>query len=256
MAAPFRHFWDPHTADAMKIQGLLELGPTYQQEDVVWQVWSRLLERYFPADPGPQGQGVYTVDREPYRGPPGAVSTVRPDHVVLRLLRAVNPPPPAPQVPQIHRRDILWVECKAPNHDTPGQWNLLITEAAGRLREAHPTRNLFLITAVGLKWMFFKWDPANVNPLQVLAHNVNQAWTIPCQELCFDPTLLGQRHVVQNNATGALDTVDTRRAYTLDCVTLGQNNMPVHGQDLILAVNCFAHVQNTAFPGYNPAHFP
>jgi hypothetical protein len=79
----------------------------------------------------------------------------------------------------------------------------------------------------------------------VLAHQGNQAWTIPYPELCFDRPLAGQRHVERNNLTAAFDIVNTRRAYSLDRVTLtrDQNNAPLHAQDLLLAVHCFGYVQ-------------
>jgi hypothetical protein len=161
-------------------------------------------------------------------------------------------------VPQILARDILWVECKAPCHDTPGGWKELITEASNRLATAHPTRMVFLITAVGAKWMFFKWDPNSLNPLIVLdrlLYNVQNAWTIPHRQLCFEPTIQGQRYRVSNSTTNALDAIDPRQAHTVDCVSLDANGQFIHGIDLLQLVDCLNHVKAAVFLDDNPSHF-
>ena len=56
---------------------------------------------------------------------------------------------------------------------------------------------LFVIFAIGLKWMMFKWDPiaGDASPLQVLADSQAQNWTLPPQFL-YDPTIPGQPHIV------------------------------------------------------------
>ncbi|KAL2146790.1 hypothetical protein VTI28DRAFT_2271 [Corynascus sepedonium] len=209
-----------------------------------------------------QGRDVFSVESQAYRGPVGGPSTIKPDLLVIKLLRAVNPASAPgnpqsqfPQASQISSRDILWVECKPPCDDTPSGWKDVISEAADRLRSAHPNRVVFLIVAVGLKWMFFKWDPTNPLPLRVQGHNQAVRWQIPHSQLCYDQSIAGQRHVAWNNATSTYDTVLPRLAYTLDFWSPGQNNQPQHGHDLHLLVRCFQHVQDSQLQGANPSHF-
>ncbi len=239
---------------------LARAGPDYAQEDVVWQAWGAILGLYFPST-APPGQRYYAIDRERYRGvPPAVPSAVKPDLVVVRMHEVVNPPNPpanqyAPNMPDIVSRDVLWVECKAPNHDAPASWNTLIFEAAGRLAHAHPRRMLFLIVAVGLKWMIFKWDPSSNQPLQLQAHNVNDVWNVH-PFVSYDSTIAGQRHVVPRTNPQVADTIDTRRAYSLDFWTVDQTtgqprNMPA----CQLLERCLRHIQATHFVGDNPDLF-
>jgi hypothetical protein len=66
------------------------------------------------------------------------------------------------QVPQFDSRDFLWIECKAANHDTPSGSKKILAESVRRLSTTHPNRGVFLIIAVGWKWMYFVWDPIGV----------------------------------------------------------------------------------------------
>ncbi|KAK4221289.1 hypothetical protein QBC38DRAFT_461643 [Podospora fimiseda] len=57
------------------------------------------------------------------------------------------------------KRDILWIECKAPILNFPAGWHDALTEATDRLAGAHPNRMLYLILAIGAQWLPFVWDP-------------------------------------------------------------------------------------------------
>ncbi|KAK3937052.1 hypothetical protein QBC46DRAFT_268412, partial [Diplogelasinospora grovesii] len=175
-------------------------------------------------------------------------------------------------------RDVLWIECKAPTRDRPGAWKDAIDEVVGRLAAAHPDRMVFLIIAVGLKWMPFVWNPelnialataqqqgqaqlaANlqaqvdqVSPLRVVMSNRQEVWDLDPRLHMIDPTtLLHQRHVLRN-AQGEL-FIDTTAAYTLDYWTLDQNtSQPAYQGDAQLLENLFTVVQNTA---YNTPNLP
>ncbi|KAJ2898297.1 uncharacterized protein MKZ38_004022 [Zalerion maritima] len=117
----------------------------------------------------------YQILREAYRGlPPAAPYGVKPDVIVVRLQNIQQLPG---QPPQSNERDILWIECKAPSLDVPHEWNRVLNEAVGRLDVAHPTRRVYLILAIGLKWMPFLWDPVaptlnpQGSPLNILKDN-------------------------------------------------------------------------------------
>lgn len=155
-------------------------------------------------------------------------------------------------------RDILWAECKAPDHDTPGGWKDLIEQATQRIAAAHPNRMLFVIFGIGLKWMFFKWDPvnaANASPLQILASNQNQAWTLR-PELRYDSTLVGQSHVVRVGNNPVPDMIDSRLAYSLDYWTQNAQGQITNMGALMLLERCILHVLAATYQGNNPPAFP
>ncbi|KAK4096240.1 hypothetical protein N658DRAFT_46541 [Parathielavia hyrcaniae] len=185
------------------------------------------------------------------------VGKLRPDHVVVRLWRSLNA---GGQGSHVEFRDLLWVECQSPAHDTPARWKDLTEQTCDRLREAHPFREVFVILAVGLKWMFFKWNPNNANgsPLQVLGHHPNTAWTIGDPRFSYDPHVVGQRHVTLRNPPppgNVPDIVDTRLAYSLDFYALAPNGFPLHMNDLILLTRYFSYVYGAMVAGVNPPHW-
>jgi hypothetical protein len=111
-------------------------------------------------------------------------------------------------------RDVLWVECKAANHDTPVGWRDLTEQASARLAAVHPDRVAFVIFTIGLKWRIFKGDPmasANASPLQViLADKQVENWTLISPQPRYDPTIPSQSHVVTwgyGSVPGMIDTV-------------------------------------------------
>jgi hypothetical protein len=149
------------------------------------------------------------------------------------------------------------------------------------LEVAHPDRMVFLIVAVGLKWIPFVWNPelnialataqqqgqaqlaANlqaqidqVSPLRLVYDNRQGAWGLDPRLHMIHPTLLQghQRHVLRG-AQGEL-FVDTAAAYTLDYWTLDQNTgQPAYQNDAQLLENLVTVVQNTAYNTPNPSDF-
>ncbi|KAK4233454.1 hypothetical protein C8A03DRAFT_38832 [Achaetomium macrosporum] len=207
------HFWTQGTASHSKIAVLGNLGPNYAQEDVVCHAWTAILVEYF-VRLLPLGPHSYSIDTQAYRGPNASQPNQhKPDVVVVKMQTTVNPAAGGAP-PRTVSRDILWVECKAPNHDTPSGWKDLIEEASDRLVDAHPNRMLFLIVGIGLKWMIFKWDPiggANASPLQVLADDRALR-----HQLRYNPNIRGQSHVVAWANSPVPDMIDTTLAYSLD----------------------------------------
>ncbi|KAK4150232.1 hypothetical protein C8A00DRAFT_37182 [Chaetomidium leptoderma] len=256
--AQANHFWTPGTGSHSKVGVLGQLGPTYDHEDVVCHAWTAILGEYFIRFL-PLGQHSYSIDTQAYRGPrPGFQSEHKPDVVVVKMQTTVAV---AGGPPVTVSRDILWVECKAPNHDTPNGWKNLIEQASTRLAAAHPNRMLFVISGIGLKWMIFKWDPiagatagATASPLQVLASNPGQAWTLR-PELRYDPTVPGQSHVVARGNNPVADLIDTSLAYSLDYWTQYQGQV-LNWPALRLLEAWIVHILATNYPGDNPPAFP
>ncbi len=261
MAAPVRRFWDPVETASTAIITVDEYSnpqsDQYTMEASVWHVWEHIPRPYFPDRAPAVGADHYAIEREAYRGPPAAASIHKPDVIVVRL-RA----PPAPVVPPVpgqrpqraQERDILWIECKAPSEGAPNGWNSVMTEAVARLSSAHPTREVYLILAIGIKWMCFLWDPVNPLPMGSELHIISAGQTVWAVDARVKPipNLAGQRHI------GNSFLVDTTQAYSLDywSVKLVQNVVvQANLADLQLLENVFALIQAQNFNGWNPAHF-
>ena len=178
------------------------------------------IDRRFPARTSPTGPPWWA-----YRGlPPEDPYSQRPDIVVIRvqnIQQQLGMPPAA------SGRDILWVECKAPCHDIPTRWKDVIVEAADRLSVAYPVRRVYLILAIGLKWMPFLWDPVAPtlnparSPLHILKDNQEETRVVDHRIHMISPVdLPGQRHVFPRNGAWI---VDARLAYSLNFWTLDQN---------------------------------
>lgn len=176
--------------------------------------WSAILHVFFP-DRAPMPDGVkYDIPREAYRGPnPKRLSKTRPDIIVVKSA----PGEDDENRLRRQRRDILWVQCKAPCSDRPSQWKTLIEEAAGRIKAAHLNRMVYIIVAIGSKWtrIVFKWDPQNQQPrLQVLAHDRGSAWEIMDARIANVP-IHNQSPVIQLKPGDPFDLIDTEQAFSL-----------------------------------------
>lgn len=126
------------------------------------------------------GAPYYWIRRDAYRGMlPDLLSSHKLDVVVVRL---TTPQLGPDGLYREVKRDILWVECKAPCHDNPGTWKRVIEEATERLKSAHPDRNVWLIMAIGLKWMVFYWDPRHPRTtpflMGVMMYDGSSGWTV------------------------------------------------------------------------------
>lgn len=257
------HFWDIEEAAAIRIAELDAKGPTYSSEDLVWHAWSHILGVYFPTRaPAGQPAGMrYEIDREAYRGlPPVGGFQHKPDVVVVRISNVQQAQ--AGQRPTSVKRDLLWVECKAPDHSAPNGWKNVMEEALVRLEHAHGRnasggpRRVFFVLAIGMFWMPFLYDPtqpanSNPTPLHILKADGN-VWTVH-SDVYAVPGLAGATHIfaAQN---GAL-LVDTRRAYCLDYWSIDQQQNVRYAAELQLLETFLLNVQATPVAGVNPPSF-
>lgn len=255
----------PNQASYTAIVRLKDAGTQYLHEDVVWGAWEAICRKYFPESAIAPGAPYYWIRRDAYRGmPPDEPSTHKPDVVVVRLSQ--------PQVlgpDGLYRevnRDILWVECKAPCHDEPGKWKKVIEEATERLKSAHPNRNVWLIVAIGLKWMVFYWDPSNSRTtsshLAVMASNESSGWAVDPDIRVPPPPLNPQVPAINVQAPGgyvntAAGVIRSQNAYSLDFWTMAPNQpgQLANLQGLQLLEDVFRAVQGDAYSGpANPAN--
>lgn len=101
--------------------------------------------------------------------------------------------------PSSMQRDVLWVECRPPNQNSPGKWNNLMMQAVKPLAAVHPTRRVYLILAVGMKWMPFLWEPATPlqNPLVIRDHDEEGHWEVDHRmHKIPNASLPGQSHIL------------------------------------------------------------
>lgn len=226
------------------------MGTDYADEDVTWTAWEAICQLYFPHAATTAGGVKYLVRREAYRGmAPASTWQHKPDVVVVRL---TAPTLGADGLSRSVRRDILWVECKAPKHDQPNRWDEVMKEATERLSVAHPNRNVWLILATGLKWMVFYWDPNSPPqnpPLQIISHNQQMRWAVD-RRIHVAP-IQGQRHILQNGI------IRTDLANTLDFWTQtqvpGQPPQPANFQSCMQFLeNIILAVQTGNYNAANP----
>ncbi|CAM1502300.1 Fc.00g042840.m01.CDS01 [Cosmosporella sp. VM-42] len=253
MAGNIPHFWDDGQLSWSMIGAIASKGPSYQYEDVVCHAWTAIPGVYFNAH---QVAGLqYAVTREAYRGvDPDHPDRTKPDVVVIRIQSTAQPPGFPPSVSQ---RDILWIECKQPRLTNPGGWKLVMSEIVDRLSASHQHGKVYVILAVGLKWMPFLWDPVPPlmnpagGPLHILKANNQEAWPVdPRMHMISQTHLPGQRHIIQGSAGDLY--VDTRQAYSLDFWSLDQLGNRAYLQDLVLLESFFDIIQRTQYQGQNP----
>lgn len=256
MAAPaVNHFWEIEEAAALKIAKIAEKGDNHPYEDVVWHAWDKIPRPYFPERAGTAAGPRYSIEREAYRGPPGGPLEHKPDVIVVRIS---NVQQAAGQRPIAAERDVLWIECKASVHLRASGWHTVLLEAVQRLDSAHPDRVVFLILAVGLKWMPFKWDPLNplsaAQKLEMLTENGQEVWADIDRRI--RPVVLSQQPNSPQPYIKDGRFIDTARAYTLNYWDLDANGDITHFADLQLLETLFNYIQGTAvLHGFNPPNF-
>jgi hypothetical protein len=152
------------------------------------------------------------------------------------------------------KRDILWVESKPSSEGRqPGAWNRVMAEAAARLSNAHPNRNLYIILAIGLEWMIFQWQPRNQQrPLKILADNRTD---VVHPHMSVAP-IADQSHLVRSVPGGPADLIDTTFAYSLDFWSMrADRQQPLNLPALQLLEDCFTHIRNAIYLDINPSEF-
>ena len=189
--------------------------------------------------------------------PPSYRWEYKPDVVVVEL---TTPQPGADGLLRSSKRDVLWVECKAPKHDNPAMWRTVIDEGTQRLKSAHPDRNVWLIVAIGLKWMLFYWDPTNAAtnpfPMAIMMYDNTGGWTVDpgLRPPPLPPAINVQRYI--DIRTG---TIFAERAHSLDFWTQApaapnQPPQPANLQSCMLFLeDIFRAIQGHVYNSANPA---
>ncbi|KAK4190899.1 hypothetical protein QBC35DRAFT_448829 [Podospora australis] len=173
--------------------------------------------------------------------------------VSIPTLDAANVPAQQPGLPPIPvpRRDVLWIECKS----APYGWNLLLEQCVDRLAVAHPDLEVWMILAIGMKWIPLIWRPSHrlgSNGLQMLQDDMTEVddriHEVPLA------TLPGQRHMINKNGRRVINPA---LAYGLDYWTQNAAGQAADANtpDLVLLERFFTAIQHHVFVGANPSHF-
>ncbi|KAK4139233.1 uncharacterized protein C8A04DRAFT_16051, partial [Dichotomopilus funicola] len=178
------------------------------------------------------------------------------------------------------KRDVLWVKCRPAGDDTSRGWKELMEEAVNRLRVAHPQRNVYLILAVGTRWMVFEWAPVGSHgiyghgdghghgeggkQLHIRAGSDGDGdsdtagWPVhpyirPVPGLGEVPYLASSL----DSDGGMLDQIDTAMAYSLDFWTLDpETQQPANLAALQTLEGCLGHIRAAEYGGGpNPSYF-
>ncbi|KAI1299570.1 hypothetical protein F5Y03DRAFT_408736 [Xylaria venustula] len=222
MAVQVQHnipFWQDPVC-AVHIVGIMDPG-FENYEDQVGMSWNYICFRYFDRVRAP---GVmYYVNKESYRGRLSR-GPAKHDVAVIRLTLSAEGGY-LPGNGAVRRRDVLWIECKPPTHDVPDRWDVAVKEVVVRLGQAHPNRVVYVLFAVGIKWLMFRWDPTvrrTALPLEMLKTNQQGTWTLDTR-LHHIP---GEKYVRQ--AGGGRLLVDTTLAHSLNYWDIDDRGVPVH----------------------------
>jgi hypothetical protein len=166
----------------------------YDNEFVVQDAWHRILILSFPMAGEVNGQPVgWTILRSTSRYPPIAqvanglslsalkltIGTARPD------LRA-----------DITSQDYLLVQTARPRSDTPVGWRDLLVATSTKLSMSCGQNQIFVLCAIGLKYMSFFWEPhrANYPPTFVRGSPpTTQNYALPPQLVSLGPAPYLQR---------------------------------------------------------------
>ncbi|RMD39481.1 hypothetical protein DV735_g5637, partial [Chaetothyriales sp. CBS 134920] len=240
-------------AAALQIMRLGQKGQKYHLEDVVSHVWGEIPRTYFPNRATTKSGIRYAVERESYRGVASHRQGIRPDVVIIKLHTTIRQGRQQQREPKLAERDIAFIKCKAASEDVPNGWHSAIREAVKRLETAHAMRKIYLIIAIGLRWLPFLWDPTTPldSPLKVLKKNQRDGWLVDRRLRPIEARrgqLPGQRHIA--NINGML-VVDTTLAYSLNFWEIAGNGQLLHEKDLVLLESFLCLIKTTKYVGWN-----
>lgn len=225
-----RPFWDPRGS---RSDLLLVLDPhNRDSEGTTEQAWRDVIRHTHPQTDVINGRSVgwlfghAVLPRADELDPPGG------DELDSPGADELDPPGPRPVVmrrvqmgpdtqegsPDYQRFNWIIVEYAPPSHDTPEGWKELLLRACARQEKFdRGTHDIFMICAVGVKYMIFSWDPRNAgNPTQELCiHIAGEDTHFPSQ---LKPAPEASPHLPNLNASGHPDQyrINLDRVWSLD----------------------------------------
>ena len=113
----------------------------------------------------------------------------------------------------------LIMEVKAASQDTAERWKELLSQACSRAQTGYDTgaHDVYIICAVGLKYMLFSWDPANagVSARELRINVAGETTRFPSQ---LKPTSGSSPHVPKLNVAGDPDQyqIDLGKVWSID----------------------------------------
>lgn len=190
----------------------------------MWQAWLSICGLYSNRIAPSVNAPRYSIDRRAYRGllHPHEDSHQAGIAVVCLFNLVVRPGLP----PLFSERACLRIECNSHDRGTIDDWKDLMEESTESLAFVHGTRMIYLILAIGLKCIMFRWDPTSTlssQPLKFPAHGEGDCSLV---DLRIRP--LDQDRYIEAGQDGRL-TIEPRHAHSLDYWSLDPNtNMPMN----------------------------
>ncbi|KXX74857.1 hypothetical protein MMYC01_206701 [Madurella mycetomatis] len=194
---------------------------------------------YFQESDVALGRGCYSVRLERWVGLPLPDNTQQTGRTLV-VEHITNFQYQLGSRPTADSSDIVWVECAASDElrNSCG-WSNLMRRAVDRLNAEHPDHRVFVILAIGLKWMPFLWDPVEsvcgqvLNPLWMLGGDRDGRYEVDHRMQIVSSAVvhgLSQRHVERLDQ-GLI--VNPQQAYSLDYWTLDGNRSAANMGDLV-----------------------
>ncbi len=160
------HFWED---DACATE-LMHVLHNHDNEDAARNTWTDIARNSYADHEVIDDETVlWKGSRELWPQPDGYsdLDPQKPAAMVVRCVRkrrgtganAVTTTGDAPMAPTYDRLTWLIMEVKAASQDTAPKWKELLLQACSRAAAGYGDHDVYIICAVGLKYMLFSWDP-------------------------------------------------------------------------------------------------
>jgi hypothetical protein len=160
------HFWDDD-ACATELMHVLRRSDS---EDSARNTWTDIARHSYPDREVIDDETVlWKGSRELWPRPDGHsdLDPQKPAAMVVRCVRkrrgaaanAATTTGDAPMALKYDRLTWLIMEVKAARQDTAEKWKELLLQACSRAATGYGAHDVYIICAVGLKYMLFSWDP-------------------------------------------------------------------------------------------------
>jgi hypothetical protein len=215
------------------------------------RAWDDVAKQIFPRNEIINSRRFgWVVHREPFMGPEGEIEQDKPEAIVVRSAQTHQNAQEPQQQRQSDFYNWLIIETKPPSRDTPEGWKELLMQACSRVRQYDDgSHDVYIICAVGLKYMAFYWDPRDAgNPKQELRLGVAGVEVHFPSQLKPDPGCSPHVPNLKNDGNPDQYRIDLSRVWSIDP---GQVDAQGHPMEPLTTLERFiTHTRTT--PLQNP----
>lgn len=214
------HFWDDD-GSAMWLRPVLRKP---DDESVVRHAWTDVAQHSYPRNEVISHEIVHwKVQHELWPRPDGW-SDQKPGVIAVRCVRrsrtaAASAATDSHSQAQLEYDRLTWLllEVVPTSQDTAEGWKELLLQVCARAERGYGVHDVYIICAIGLKYMLFTWDPKNAgNPAQELRLNIaNENMHFPSQ---LKPVPEASPHVPKLSIAGEPDQyqIDLDKVWSID----------------------------------------